>query len=75
MKWFPDRRGLATGLALTSFGGGAMIATPLNEGLMKLYFKAPQYLGQATDVQLITEHGKRLAEVAGELKEVCEWVW
>lgn len=34
IKWFPDRRGLATGLAIMGFGGGAMIASPLSEKLM-----------------------------------------
>ncbi len=38
MKWFPDRRGLAAGLGLTAFGGGAMIAAPLNEHLFE-YFR------------------------------------
>ena len=27
IKWFPDRPGLATGMAIMGFGGGAMIAT------------------------------------------------
>jgi MFS family permease len=35
IKWFPDRRGLATGMAIMGFGGGAMIASPLSEILMK----------------------------------------
>ena len=34
MKWFPDRRGLATGLAIMGFGGGAMIGAPLADRLM-----------------------------------------
>jgi MFS family permease len=29
VKWFPDRRGMATGLAIMGFGGGAMIGAPL----------------------------------------------
>jgi MFS family permease len=37
IKWFPDRPGLATGMAIMGFGGGAMIASPLSTGLMKLY--------------------------------------
>jgi MFS family permease len=37
IKWFPDRRGLATGLAIMGFGGGALIASPLSEWLMSLY--------------------------------------
>ena len=34
IKWFPDRRGMATGLAIMGFGGGAMIGTPLADRLM-----------------------------------------
>ena len=37
IKWFPDRRGLATGLAIMGFGGGAMIGAPLGETLMEFY--------------------------------------
>jgi MFS family permease len=37
IKWFPDRRGMATGLAIMGFGGGAMIGTPLADFLMKRF--------------------------------------
>jgi MFS family permease len=37
IKWFPDRPGLATGMAIMGFGGGALIATPLSRALMSLY--------------------------------------
>ncbi|MFC7400804.1 OFA family MFS transporter [Citricoccus sp. GCM10030269] len=37
MKWFPDRPGLATGLAIMGFGGGALIASPMSNGLMSFY--------------------------------------
>lgn len=37
IKWFPDRRGLATGMAVLGFGGGALIAAPLNERLIHAY--------------------------------------
>lgn len=35
IKWFPDRRGMATGLAIMGFGGGAMIGSPLADWLMR----------------------------------------
>ena len=38
VKWFPDRRGMATGMAIMGFGGGAMIGSPLANQLMT-YFK------------------------------------
>lgn len=34
IKWFPDRRGMATGMAIMGFGGGAMIGAPLSVFLM-----------------------------------------
>ncbi|TFZ07615.1 OFA family MFS transporter [Ramlibacter humi] len=40
IKWFPDRRGMATGMAIMGFGGGAMIGSPLAVDLMK-HFATP----------------------------------
>lgn len=40
IKWFPDRRGLATGLAIMGFGGGAMIGSPLAVRLMARFHDA-----------------------------------
>ena len=37
IKWFPDRRGMATGMAIMGFGGGAMIGAPLADMLMRHY--------------------------------------
>ena len=37
IKWFPDRRGMATGMAIMGFGGGAMIGSPLAAELMKTF--------------------------------------
>jgi MFS family permease len=37
VKWFPDRPGMATGMAIMGFGGGALIGSPLGQELMKLY--------------------------------------
>lgn len=38
IKWFPDRRGMATGLAIMGFGGGALVGSPLATNLMQ-HFK------------------------------------
>ncbi|MDX1518669.1 MAG: OFA family MFS transporter [Gammaproteobacteria bacterium] len=71
IRWFPDRRGMATGIAIMGFGGGAMIAKPMIEGFIKYYHKLPEYLGTVDSLKLVTdETGRRLVEVAGELKEV-----
>ena len=37
IKWFPDRPGMATGMAIMGFGGGAMIASPLSVWLMSVF--------------------------------------
>ncbi|WP_432520170.1 OFA family MFS transporter [Kineococcus sp. SYSU DK006] len=37
IKWFPDRPGLATGMAIMGFGGGALIASPLSTRLLSAY--------------------------------------
>ncbi len=44
VKWFPDRRGMATGMAIMGFGGGAMIGSPLANLLMN-HFKTPVSVG------------------------------
>lgn len=44
IKWFPDRRGMATGMAIMGFGGGAMIGSPLAVDLMK-NFSSPTDVG------------------------------
>ncbi len=44
IKWFPDKRGMATGMAIMGFGGGAMIGAPLADRLMH-YFSTPNSVG------------------------------
>ncbi len=44
IKWFPDRRGMATGMAIMGFGGGALIAAPLSDALMTR-FRSPTSVG------------------------------
>jgi MFS family permease len=46
ISWFPDRRGMATGMAIMGFGGGALIASPLSDFLMKR-FASPTSTGVA----------------------------
>jgi len=70
IRWFPDRRGMATGMAIMGFGGGAIIGAPLKEWLIRVFYRAPDYLGAADAVELVTEAGRRFAAVGGELREV-----
>ncbi len=44
IKWFPDKRGMATGMAIMGFGGGALIGSPLADLLMK-HFATPSSVG------------------------------
>jgi len=46
ISWFPDRRGMATGMAIMGFGGGALVASPLSVLLMKS-FASPTSTGVA----------------------------
>lgn len=46
IKWFPDRPGMATGMAIMGFGGGAFIASPLSVWLIEV-FSTDEHLGVA----------------------------
>ena len=46
IKWFPDRPGMSTGMAIMGFGGGAFIASPLSVWLMSK-FSTPTHVGVA----------------------------
>jgi MFS family permease len=63
IRWFPDRRGMAAGLAIMGFGGGAIVAQPLKRALMKYFYQEPQYLGTVEQVNLLTEAGRRFVQV------------
>lgn len=70
IRWFPDRRGMAAGMAIMGFGGGAMIGAPVKEFFIRLFYRAPDYLGTTADVNLVTQAGRRFVEISGSLQEV-----
>lgn len=70
IRWFPDRRGMATGMAIMGFGGGAMIAKFTIDKLLEKFYKVPEYLGSIDSIELITEEGRRFAENLGSKVEV-----
>ena len=70
IRWFPDRRGMAAGLAIMGFGGGAMIGAPLKNALIQTFYQAPDYLGTVDEVATQTKEGIQYAEVAGQMHEV-----
>lgn len=45
MKFFPDKRGLATGIALSAFGTGAAIAPAIIHGTMEFFAVPPDFIG------------------------------
>jgi MFS family permease len=70
IRWFPDRRGMATGMAIMGFGGGAIIGAPLKRYFIRLFYEAPEYVGPVDQVDLVTEAGRRFTEIGGQLREV-----
>src|ERR1700734_357306 len=65
IKWFPDRRGMATGMAIMGFGGGAMIGAPLAAMLMA-HFRSPTSVG-VWQTFLVMAAGYCVFMVAGSL--------
>ena len=72
IKWFPDRRGMAAGMAIMGFGGGAIIGAPFNDFLIDRFYRTPRYLGLQEAVQPVlidgrlyarTDSGKQLVTV------------
>jgi MFS family permease len=70
IRWFPDRRGMATGMAIMGFGGGAIIGAPLKRFFIRTFYDTPEYLGTLDEVNLVTNAGRRFAEIGGQLREV-----
>lgn len=71
IRWFPDRRGLATGMAICGFGGGAVFIVSLKKMLLANNFIAPEYLGKASDIiTKRSEDGSLLAQVGNKWSEV-----
>ena len=56
IKWFPDHRGMATGMAIAGFGGGTMIGAPLAEHVDELF----QDIDLGWRVANISRHGRHL---------------
>jgi MFS family permease len=71
IKWFPDRRGMAAGMAIMGFGGGAIIGAPLKDALVRNFYREPVYLGTQESVRPKTDKsGQMLATVDGAERTV-----
>ena len=62
VKWFPDRRGMATGMAIMGFGGGAFVAGHLNVYLMELFGVATTVMVLGVIYLTVMLTGSRLME-------------
>ena len=65
MEWFPDKKGIASGLTVAGFGSGALLFTPAVQYLSKKFASMPEYLGKAGEVTTIAKDGKLFAELDG----------
>lgn len=71
IKWFPDRRGMAAGMAIMGFGGGAIIGAPLKDALIETFYRQPAYLGTTSSVRTeLDDAGRKVAEVDGVQRPV-----
>lgn len=70
MQWFPDKKGVASGLTIAGFGSGALLFTPAVQYLMKKFAEMPTYLGPAVDFVSKIQDGKLYVSVDGTDVEV-----
>lgn len=72
ISWFPDKKGLASGIVVAGFGSGALFFTPTVQYLMKHFAKVPDYLGPASNTVTQIVDGKLFASLDGKLIEVVQ---
>lgn len=70
IRWFPDRRGMATGLAIMGFGGGAIVGELLKQQLEQAFYRPPRYLGTPESVTFTSDTHRRFAVVDTSRHEV-----
>lgn len=66
IRWFPDRRGMAAGLAIMGFGGGAFLGAPMKEALLAHFSKPAQDVGI---VSQLVEQGRLHTAAKGQPNE------
>jgi len=71
VKFFPDRRGLASGCVILGYGGGAAILTTfLFQPLINRFQMLPEYIGPADSFDFVNQHGSLFVEGPDGLREV-----
>eukprot|EP00088_Acartia_fossae_P038604 TRINITY_DN40040_c0_g1_i6.p1 TRINITY_DN40040_c0_g1~~TRINITY_DN40040_c0_g1_i6.p1 ORF type:complete len:518 (+),score=109.22 TRINITY_DN40040_c0_g1_i6:75-1556(+) len=68
INWFPDKRGLASGLVIGGFGSGALFFTPAINSFAEKFATMPTYLGNSLEV--VIQEGRQFANIGGQLQEV-----
>jgi len=68
INWFPDKKGLASGLVIGGFGSGALFFTPAITAMATKFSTLPTYLGSSLEV--VVENGRQFAKVGGQVQEV-----
>ena len=68
IEWFPDKRGLASGIVIAGFGSGALFFTPMMNMLCAKFSQMPTYLGKS--IETVTEGGKMFAKIGDSMQEV-----
>lgn len=67
IKWFPDRRGMAAGMAIMGFGGGAIIGAPLKDNLIRYFHCEPAFLGSRESAGVrLDQDSRTVAAVDGQ---------
>lgn len=72
MQWFPDKKGVASGLTIAGFGSGALVFTPAVHYIMGKFAKMPTYLGPADQFVTKITDGRIFADVNGAMVEVVQ---
>ena len=72
ISWFPDKKGLASGIVVAGFGSGALFFTPTVQYLMKYFAQVPDYMGPSGSTLTKIVDGKLFASLDGKLIEVVQ---
>lgn len=68
IEWFPDKKGLASGLTIMGFGSGALLFAPAANFFLEKFSTLPTYLGKT--IETVTENGRLFTEMGGKMVEV-----
>lgn len=70
MRWFPDKKGLASALAVAGFGSGGIFASQFIEKFLTIFRKLPKRIGAANQYPTQIVDGKLMATIDGVQQEV-----